>query len=154
MSGERWEWLDRIEAIGPEGLTGRALFPPGSYASEDHFPGRRVVPGVLLLEAMAQATGWWAAWAEGFAGKGVLARVDDTVFRHPAVPGEPVRVCAEGLVVDGPRRAARCRIEGGSGVVASAWIGLRFFRFKEPDSPWCPPLNEAWMRARFERLRA
>ncbi|GAB4244801.1 MAG: hypothetical protein OHK005_09810 [Candidatus Methylacidiphilales bacterium] len=153
MSTERWEWLEQIERVGPEGLMGWASFPPDRFASGDHFPGTPLVPGVLLLEAMAQAAGWWVAWGESWTGKAVLARVDEAVFRRPVIPGEPVQVFAKGLAADGARRSARCRVEGANGTLASAWIGLRFFRFDEPGGPWRPPLGPAWMKARWEALR-
>lgn len=153
MRAERWEWLERIERVGPGSLVGTASFSPDRYASGDHFPGTPLVPGVLLLEAMAQAAGWWVAWGESWKGKAVLARVDEAVFRHPVVPGEPVQVIAEELAADGVRRSVRCRVMGAEVMVASAWIGLRFYRFDERGSPWRPPLDEAWMKARWKALR-
>jgi len=66
-------------------------FPPDAYFFKGHFPGRPVVPGVLLIEAMAQAAGVLGyktigcTWREKGA---LLIRVDKVVFRKPVLPGE------------------------------------------------------------------
>ena len=54
----RWRWVDRIDAIeiGVR-ARGRVRFPPDMFFFGDHFPGFPVVPGVILLEAMAQLSG-------------------------------------------------------------------------------------------------
>lgn len=153
MNPPTWEWLDRIETVGPETLVAAASFPPHRFAVEDHFPGCPLVPGVLLTEAMAQAAGWWVAWREGFMGKCLLARLDEVVFRLPVVPGEAIRVEVGELVVDGARRGVHGGLWRDGVLVASARVGLRFFRFEEPGSPWRMPLNQEWLRERFARLR-
>ncbi len=59
-----------------------------------HFPHRPVFPGVLLLEAMAQATGLLAFASLGpDLGKGKVfyfVAIDDCRFRAPVVPGDQV----------------------------------------------------------------
>ncbi len=63
-----------------------------------HFPGHPVMPGVLIVEAMAQAVGLLAAGSEGVAGKIMyLAGVDGARFRKPVKPGD--RLDIEGTVV-------------------------------------------------------
>lgn len=54
----RWVFLDAIDEleVGAR-AAGRARFPADLPLFEDHFPGWPVVPGVLLLEAMAQLGG-------------------------------------------------------------------------------------------------
>ena len=66
-------------------------FPPDAYFFKGHFPGRPVVPGVLLIEAMAQAAGVLGYKTSKCTGreKGVLlVKVDKVVFRRPVLPGE------------------------------------------------------------------
>jgi 3-hydroxyacyl-[acyl-carrier-protein] dehydratase len=87
--------VDRIEQIrgdefcvGIKNVTVNEPFFPG------HFPGRPVMPGVLLLEGMAQTAGAICALArQGLERKhGVVffLSVDKARFRRPVVPGDQV----------------------------------------------------------------
>lgn len=65
-----------------------------------HFPGHPVMPGVLIIEAMAQAVALLAATSYGDELKGqviYLAGVDNARFRRPVRPGD--RLDIEGVVV-------------------------------------------------------
>ena len=62
---------------------------------EGHFPGWPVMPGVLIVEAMAQAGGILAGKAAGFdPDKQVLLfmGIDSARFRKPVVPGDQLRL--------------------------------------------------------------
>lgn len=56
-----------------------------------HFPGKPILPGVLILEAMAQATGILAFTMVGKPNDGELyyfAAIDHARFKRPVVPGD------------------------------------------------------------------
>lgn len=60
MQLEYFQMIDEISAFDREGeaLKARARVPAQSPIFEGHFPGYPIMPGVLLIETMAQASGW------------------------------------------------------------------------------------------------
>jgi 3-hydroxyacyl-[acyl-carrier-protein] dehydratase len=61
----------------------------------DHFPGRPIVPGVLLTEAMGQTGGWLIAATLDFARWPLLIIIEHAKFRRPVEPEEELRALAE-----------------------------------------------------------
>ncbi|MGH2456867.1 MAG: 3-hydroxyacyl-ACP dehydratase FabZ [Candidatus Limnocylindria bacterium] len=58
-----------------------------------HFPGRPIMPGVLMVEALAQAAGVAVLTLDRYRGKlGLFAGIDDCRFRRMAVPGDTLRL--------------------------------------------------------------
>ncbi|MDT8903794.1 3-hydroxyacyl-ACP dehydratase FabZ [Anaeroselena agilis] len=77
-------------AVGIKNVTANEQFFQG------HFPGKPIMPGVLLLEAMAQVGGVAMLHSDEFSGKlAVFAGIDRVKFRRPVVPGDQVRMVAE-----------------------------------------------------------
>ncbi|MDI6869807.1 MAG: 3-hydroxyacyl-ACP dehydratase FabZ [Bacillota bacterium] len=61
-----------------------------------HYPGRPLMPGVLILEAMAQVAGAVYLSLAGLEGRiPVLAGIDRARFRRPAVPGDQLIIEVE-----------------------------------------------------------
>ena len=60
MQLEYFQLIDRIVALDLAGRTIRteARVPLESTIFQGHFPGHPLMPGVLLIEAMAQTAGW------------------------------------------------------------------------------------------------
>jgi len=57
---------------------------------QGHFPGRPIMPGVLQIEALAQAAGILAIESLGLAGTGKLVyfmAIEEAKFRNPVTPG-------------------------------------------------------------------
>lgn len=60
---------------------------------EGHFPGNRVMPGVLIVEAMAQVAAITLLRAGGAGGKTpMFGGIEDMRFRKPVVPGDQLRM--------------------------------------------------------------
>jgi len=82
---------------------------------QGHFPGNPVMPGVLILEAMAQVVAFAALGVEGARGKTpYLVAVDKAKFRRPVVPGDQLRLETELVRVrrDSGRAACAAFVDG------------------------------------------
>ena len=82
---------------------------------QGHFPTRPIMPGVLLVEAMAQAAGVLAVESLGLAGSGKLVyfmAIEGAKFRKPVEPGVLLRIEVE-LVQD---RGKICKFAGRASV--------------------------------------
>ena len=73
-----------------------------------HFPARPVMPGVLTVEALAQAGAVVALMDERYAGKiPFFAGIDDCRFKRVVEPGDTLRLEVEVLKLRGPLGRAR-----------------------------------------------
>jgi 3-hydroxyacyl-[acyl-carrier-protein] dehydratase len=60
---------------------------------EGHFPGNKVMPGVLIVEAMAQVAAVTLLKGSDSGGKTpMFAGIEDMRFRKPVVPGDQLRM--------------------------------------------------------------
>jgi 3-hydroxyacyl-[acyl-carrier-protein] dehydratase len=88
-------FLDRVEELEP-GVRCVAWMSVGAEDAifSGHFPGRPIVPGVLLIEAVAQtgAVMMASSAAEGSAENTLLAAVNRFKFMKPVTPGQSVRI--------------------------------------------------------------
>jgi 3-hydroxyacyl-[acyl-carrier-protein] dehydratase len=83
--------VDRVDEIGPERILARKLVSRNEPFFNGHFPGHPVMPGVLIIEALAQAGAILAAHTAGFNQDTHVVyfmAIDGAKFRKPVVPGD------------------------------------------------------------------
>jgi 3-hydroxyacyl-[acyl-carrier-protein] dehydratase len=97
--------VDRAEAFRPHrsivGIKSVTINEPWFVG---HFPGRPVMPGVLIVEALAQTGGvlMSKSMQVDVSNKGIMfISVDNCRFRHPVRPGDVLRMPVEVLRVRG-----------------------------------------------------
>lgn len=106
----RLEYFDMIDAVttfdpSQKRIATRSTVPNASPVFEGHFPGHPLVPGVLLTETMAQASGYLLLALNGLTQMPFLMMVDKARFRTFVEPEAVLEVSAE-LVHEGSGYAA------------------------------------------------
>jgi 3-hydroxyacyl-[acyl-carrier-protein] dehydratase len=92
-----------VELVPGERVRGRYTVRGDEYFLQGHFPGRPIMPGVLMVEALAQAGCVGVLSHDDFAGKlAVFAGLEGVRFRRLVTPGDTLEL---ELVVDKLRRA-------------------------------------------------
>jgi 3-hydroxyacyl-[acyl-carrier-protein] dehydratase len=104
--------VDRIEELIPDqSIRAIKAVTINEPFFQGHFPGRPIMPGVLIVEALAQAAGVLAVETLGLAGTGKLVyfmAIDGAKFRAPVEPG-----CLLTLEVQFvQKRASVCKFAG------------------------------------------
>ena len=83
--------VDRVVQIVPDqSITAIKAVSMNEQFFQGHFPGRPIMPGVLIVEALAQAAGVLAVESFGLANSGKLVyfmAIEGAKFRNPVEPG-------------------------------------------------------------------
>jgi UDP-3-O-[3-hydroxymyristoyl] N-acetylglucosamine deacetylase / 3-hydroxyacyl-[acyl-carrier-protein] dehydratase len=105
------------KAIGVKNVTINEPFFQG------HYPGTPIMPGVLLVEAMAQLGGLLMSQKLEHTGKiAVLLSLDRVKLRHPVTPGDQLILEAESIRAKARTGTMKCRAFVGSKLAAEAQI--------------------------------
>ena len=104
--------VDRVdELIKDESIRAVKAVTMNEGFFQGHFPGRPIMPGVMIVEALAQAAGVLAMESFGLVGSGKLVyfmSIDGAKFRQPVEPG-----CLLSLNVEFVQKRARvCKFAG------------------------------------------
>jgi 3-hydroxyacyl-[acyl-carrier-protein] dehydratase len=97
MRIEYFQLIDRIVELDLAGQTIRteARVPTASTIFEGHFPGYPLMPGVLLIEAMAQTAGWLVIGVTKFTRMPFFAAVKEAKLRAFVMPGQSLALSAK-----------------------------------------------------------
>ena len=108
--------VDRVESLDPDkGISAIKAVTINEPFFQGHFPGRPIMPGVLIVEALAQAAGILAVEALGLAGSGKLVyfmAIEGAKFRLPVEPGVLLRLGVEFV----QKRSTVCKFRGRASV--------------------------------------
>ena len=101
----RFLLVDRVAAVEPgRSIRGWKNAAMAEDYFEWHFPGRPIVPGMLVLEACAQLAGWLEAVSSDFERWFLLDAVRSARYYAFAVPGDRIDLALECVESDGERR--------------------------------------------------
>lgn len=135
MRLEYFQLIDRIVGLdlAEQTIRTEATVPSESTIFEGHFPGHPIMPGVLLIESMAQTAGWLIIGVTRFTRMPFFAAVKEAKLRSFVAPGQALSLSAR-LLHEGSGyavAAAEGRVDGKS--VCSAELTFRLMEFPSPD---------------------
>jgi 3-hydroxyacyl-[acyl-carrier-protein] dehydratase len=134
MRLEYFQMIDSVVAFdGAAGtIHARAIVPETSPVFEGHFPGYPIMPGVLLIETMAQASGYLILGMNGLSRMPFFMGVKKAKFRKFVQPGAVLDVFAS-IVHDGSGFTVTEARIAQDGPVCDAELTLRIMDFPAPE---------------------
>jgi 3-hydroxyacyl-[acyl-carrier-protein] dehydratase len=135
MHLEYFHLIDRIADlnVGERKIAVEAQVPKESTIFEGHFPGYPLMPGVLLIESMAQASGWLLLGLFKFERMPILAAVKEAKMRGSVFPAELITIEAA-LVHEGSGYAmTEAEIRVGGKLRANSTLTFTLIPFPNSD---------------------
>ena len=134
MRLEYFQLIDRVVEVNLADRTIRteATVPLESTIFEGHFPGHPLMPGVLLIESMAQTSGWLIIAATRFTRMPFLAAGKDAKLRQFVNPGQVLSLTGQ-LIHEGSGYAVtKFKIVADGKTVCDAELTFRVMEFPTP----------------------
>src|SRR3954468_15902972 len=135
MQLEYFTLIDRIADLdlGAKTITVEAQVPKENTIFEGHFPGYPLLPGVLLIESMAQTSGWLLIALMNFERMPFLAMVKEAKMRSFVTPGELLTVEATVLHEGSGFAVTEAKVSVGGKPRCNATLTFRHIPFPNPD---------------------
>jgi 3-hydroxyacyl-[acyl-carrier-protein] dehydratase len=135
MNLEYFQLIDRVENLdsATNTIQCRATVPTKSTIFEGHFPGHPLMPGVLIVESMAQTSGYLLLSILKFERLPFLIQIQSAKLRTFVSPGEELTVKAT-LEHEGSGFAVtRAEVAREGKAIADAELRFRTMPFPSPD---------------------
>ncbi|ABQ35614.1 MAG: 3-hydroxyacyl-ACP dehydratase FabZ family protein [Bradyrhizobium sp.] len=135
MQIEYFQLIDRILdlRLDEKTITVEAKVPTESTIFEGHFPGYPIMPGVLLIESMAQTSGWLLLALMKFERMPFLAAVKEAKMRGFVSPGEVLSVEANVLHEGSGYAITEARVKVDGKLRSNATITFSHVPFPNPE---------------------
>jgi 3-hydroxyacyl-[acyl-carrier-protein] dehydratase len=135
MQLEYFQLIDRILDLNTEQktITVEAQVPQHSTIFEGHFPGYPIMPGVLLIESMAQTSGWLLLALMKFERMPFLAAVKEAKMRGFVSPGEVLMIDANVLHEGSGYAMTEVRVRVGGKLRCNSTLTFSHVPFPNPD---------------------
>src|SRR5215831_13024499 len=135
MQLEYFQLIDRVVELdlGARTIRCEAVVPLTSTIFEGHFPGHPLMPGVLLIEAMAQTSGWLVIAATRFERMPFLAAVKEAKLRTFVTPGQVLSVVAEPFKKESGYAMAAASIAVDAKPICNADLTFKVMDFPSED---------------------
>lgn len=135
MRLEYFQLIDRIVDLNlaDRTISAEATVPTASTIFEGHFPGYPLMPGVLLIESMAQTAGWLVVALNRFERMPFLAAVKEAKLRTFVTPGQKLSITAN-LAHDGSGYAVtEAKIKCDGKLICDSTLTLRVLDFPNAE---------------------
>jgi len=135
MRIDYFQLIDRIVELDTAARTIRteANVPQTSTIFEGHFPGYPILPGVLLIEAMAQTAGWLVIAMTRFERMPFLAAVKEAKLRRFVPPGQQLSLSAAVVHEGSGYAVTEAKGMADGELVCDAQITFRVVDFPGPE---------------------
>ncbi|MGJ4925735.1 3-hydroxyacyl-ACP dehydratase FabZ family protein [Bradyrhizobium sp. HKCCYLS2038] len=135
MQIEYFKLIDRILDLKADEktITVEARVPTESTIFEGHFPGHPIMPGVLLIESMAQTSGWLLLALMKFERMPFLAAVKEAKMRGFVTPGEVLTVEANVIHEGSGYAMTEARVKVAGKLRSNASLTFSHVPFPNPE---------------------
>jgi len=132
---EYFQMIDRIETVDLDNLVlvAQSTVPEKSTVFEGHFPGHPLVPGVLMIETMAQASGLLIMHTLNFERLPLLAGVKEGKLRDFVGPATDLQITAEIEHEGSGFAVTKAEIRASGKRVANAQLTFTIREFPVPE---------------------